>query len=100
LIYTRITEVTVCALPDDHINYDLYAVQVQWRGGETHAVVRHKRCLNAAGEWDWEPLPSSRTDEWIADHRFDYHTALRLAAEVAPSVKCNGVTAAEEAGRA
>ena len=97
MIYTRLTEVTVCALPDDDINYDLYAVQVQWRGGETYAVMRHRQCLNAAGEWDWEPSPSNREDDWIAGHRFTYQTALEMACRVAPTVICNGRTAAEVA---
>lgn len=49
--------------------------------------------LGADGEWDFEPRPSSRTDEWLASHRFDLDTALKLAAEQAPLVTLNGLTA-------
>ena len=99
MIHSRITEVTVCALPDDDINHHLYAVAVAWRGEETYAVTHFKQCLDVDGEWDWEPIPSERDDEWKATHRFDYHTALRMAVEVAPSVMCNGRTAADVAER-
>ena len=33
-------------------------------------------------EWDYEPLPSSRTDEWIADHCFTLQEAQILIDEV------------------
>jgi len=37
---------------------DLYAVH--WRSSD----------LSKTGDWDWRPIPSSRTDEWLAEHRF------------------------------
>lgn len=37
---------------------DLYAVH--WRSSD----------LSKSGDWDWRPIPSSRTDEWLAGHRF------------------------------
>lgn len=94
-INLRITEVTVCALPEDHPEHDAYALRVQWRGGETHAVTRRCRCLGTDGAWDFEPSPSSRDDEWIAAHRFGYDEALRLAVEAAPHVKVNGHSVAD-----
>lgn len=105
MIYERITEVTVCALPEDSINHDPWSIQVAWRGGESYAVVnRFRQCLSVDGKWSHEPMPSSRTERWIAAHRFDYQTALRLACEEAPRVVVNGKTAAQvaewEAGRA
>jgi hypothetical protein len=79
----RITEVTVSALPAEHVNYDLYSVKVQWRGGETYAVKRLGQVLDVDGEWDYEPNPSNRDDEWIAAHRFSYEEAVRLATKAA-----------------
>lgn len=35
------------------------------------AVTRNGDCLNRAGTWDYEPLPSDRTDDWLKEHRFD-----------------------------
>lgn len=97
MINVRITEVTVSAVPEDSINHSLYAVRVAWRGGETYAVMNNGYCLGTDGEWDYEPLPSSREDDWLASHRFDYDTAYRLAIDVAPKVTCNGRTAVEAA---
>jgi len=36
---------------------------VRWQGD----------CLSCDGEWEWEPSPSNREDEWLA--RFRYATA-------------------------
>lgn len=98
-IHTRLSEVTVSALPEDHIDYHLFQIVVQWRGGETYAVYRHRQCLSMTGDWDYEPLPSERDEAWIATHRFSYDAALALAAREAPNVVCNGRTAAEVAAR-
>lgn len=91
-IHVRITEVTVSAIPDGNINHDVFSVQVAWRGGETYAVTRRGRCLSAAGTWDYESIPSERTDEWIAAHRFTYDEAYRRAIDVAPTITTNGFT--------
>lgn len=96
--HVRITEVTVCAIPDHHINHTAYAVTVAWRGGETYAVMHMRWCLGADGMWDHEPNPSSRTDEWIATHRFTYDEAYRRAIEVAPTIVVNGVAARDAVG--
>lgn len=94
-IHARITEVTVCALPEDNVNHSSYAITVQWRGGETHAVKRHSMVLGADGEWDYEPSPSNRDDDWIATHRFTYDRAYQLACQAAPHVTVNGFTVAD-----
>jgi len=39
-------------------------------GGDLWAVRSGSMCLSTQGEWDWEPMPSSRTDEWLGAHRF------------------------------
>ena len=94
-VYTRLTEMTVCALPEENVNHGHYAITVQWRGGETYAVKRHSLVLGADGKWDYEPMPSSRDDAWIATHRFSYDEACRLAVEAAPHVTVNGHTVAD-----
>ncbi|MDS1142427.1 hypothetical protein RE432_18490 [Pusillimonas sp. SM2304] len=30
----------------------------------------YEHCLSRSGQWDYEPFPSARTDEWIGQHRF------------------------------
>lgn len=68
----------------------LWCITVEWRGGDRWAVTRSGCCLGSDGEWEYEPLPSSRTDEWKAAHRFDVDTALRLAQEALPKLTVNG----------
>jgi hypothetical protein len=43
----------------------------QLDGSEKWAVRKLGECLNKQGEWEWEPMPSSRDDEFIARCRFD-----------------------------
>lgn len=98
------TQYTVCALPHDNVNFTHYAITVDRvmsrRGVSGWAVRRLSECLGADGEWDYEPSPSSRTDEWIATHRFDLETALDLAQKAAPRVIVNGFTVADAIERA
>jgi hypothetical protein len=91
-VVPRVTEYTVCALPEDDINAGSFAITVAYRGRNLWAVSRHRRCLGADGNWDYESIPSERRDEWLAAHRFDEQTALRLAVEHAPKVTVNGWT--------
>lgn len=49
--------------------------------------------LGRDGGWHYENLPSDRTREELAEHRFDLETALKLAREMAPRVEINGLTA-------
>jgi hypothetical protein len=39
-------------------------------GGDLWKVIRGSECLNHAGEWEYEPLPSSRDEEYLARCRF------------------------------
>ncbi len=48
--------------------YDTWAVR--WLG----------RCLNSDGRWEFEPQPSSRTDDFLARTRWSRNEALRRAA--------------------
>lgn len=43
----------------------------QMAGPAKWAVRRSGNVLSRSGEWDWEPTPSSRTHEWLSEHRFD-----------------------------
>lgn len=95
----RATRYEVSLLPEDDINYPFYAIAVEARGNGRWAVVRHKRCLGPDGAWSWESIPSEREDDWLATHRFDRDTAIRLAKQAAPTVTVNGITAAQAAAR-
>lgn len=87
------TRYEVSVLPHDDINRSSFTINVEARGHGTWAVARHNQCLNASGQWDWEPSPSNREDDWLATHRFDLDDALALARKLAPTVTVNGRTA-------
>lgn len=93
--HVQATRYEVSLLPDTDINHLTYVIAVEDRGNGRWAVVRHRQCMNANGEWSWESIPSEREEEWLAEHRFDLDTALRLAKEAAPGVTVNGRTALE-----
>lgn len=97
-IHTSVTQYTVSVFPPElHNNIDAYSylIQVEEAAPGRWAVRRMKRCLNADGHWDWESIPSERTEEWLTEFRHDKETALRLAGEAAPLVRVNGKTAPE-----
>lgn len=98
----RPTQFAVSCLPPDSIDSAVFTIKVEWRGPSQnrYAVTRMGYCLGSDGEWDHEPIPSSRTDEWLASHRFDLDTALRLATEHAPKIVVNGHTVADVLTRA
>lgn len=102
-VIARPSSYTVSILPERNIDTHLYEIRVEERGqidGTTRwAVCRMGQCLNRRGRWDYEMLPSSRTDRWIAGHRFDLDTALRLAKKAAPLITVNGWTVADMLNR-
>lgn len=88
-----------CVPPGSAPQWYLWALKVEWRGEPGWAVLGGPYCLGTDGDWDFEPSPSSRTDEWTQAHRFDLDTALRLAREHAPKVNVNGMTPADVLAR-
>lgn len=96
----RVTRYEVSCLPPDNINAYHFTITVEWRGGDLWAVLHHGYCLGADGEWDYEPRPSSREDDWLETHRFTLGIALMLAKQEAPKIRVNGHTVAEALRRA
>jgi len=89
------TQYAVNCLPEDGIDSHVFEITVEYRGRGRWAVKRHSQCLGSDGTWDYEMRPSSREDDWLATHRFDLDTALKLAKEQAPLVTVNGFTVAD-----
>lgn len=77
------------------VNAGVWNLRVEHRGRGAWAVLHHSQCLSSDGEWDWEPQPSSRTDEWKRTHRFDLVTALLLGQQHYNDLAVNGATPAE-----
>ena len=101
-VYARPSSYDVSVFPDEMrenpataLDADTWKITVDWRGRGTWAVCHLGRCLGTDGEWDYEPRPSSREDDWLAGHRVPLEAALDLAREHAPSIRINGMTAAE-----
>lgn len=85
------TEYTVTELADDDVNTTIWAIKVEWRAGDRWAVTNIGRCLNTNGEWDHEPSPSNRDDEFLRTHRFSLNEAQSLALEAYPKLVINGL---------
>lgn len=99
-LFVQPTEYLVSAVPPRVDSWYVWALKVVWRGEDRWAVTDgFRQCLSVSGEWDWESIPSERTDEWIAEHRFDLDTALERARELAPLRKVNGFTPAQAIAR-
>lgn len=45
-------------------------LHVEWRGDDAWAIVDPGFNLNHEGDWEWEPRPSSRDDEFFARCRW------------------------------
>lgn len=85
----------VSVLPEGDINRPVYAITVQYRGEGRWAVIRNSSCLGADGLWDFGVKEYDRGADWLAAHRFDLDTALRLARDAAPHISVNGHTATD-----
>jgi hypothetical protein len=63
---------------------DFFIEQVrQSGGGVLWAVRRNGNCLNKAGEFEWEPMPSHRDDGFLARCRFETAEVAIAAAQAA-----------------
>lgn len=72
---------TVRGYPDRVSEPEIVRV-AQIDGPDLYAVRHRGRCLNKAGEWELEPMPSSRTDAFLARCRFDTMEEAMTAAAV------------------
>jgi hypothetical protein len=92
----RATTYAVSCLPLDDEDAHLFTITVEYRGNGQWGVFRNGRgCLGSDGQWDWEPLPSNRDDDWLVSHRFAFDTAIELAKQHAPLITVNGYTVAD-----
>jgi len=76
-----------------------YSITVEERGDNRWAVKGIFYVLNKDGEWEHEPRPSSREDDFLERCRFTEEEALRRALEVVDTVKINGQTIIEADAR-
>lgn len=91
-VFEMATAYSVSLLPVDHPEHDVFSLTVEWRGEGRWGVFCRGFCMDASGERDYEPIPSSREDDWLATHRFDLDTALALARAHVGEITVNGFT--------
>lgn len=73
------------------LNTRHFRVHVSWRGADTWAVLWMGECWNGTG-WEYEPLNSSRDDDFLARCRFTLEDACTHARALADTVMPNGAT--------
>lgn len=106
----------VSLLPEGHDDRCLFTVTVEYRGGGLWSAKNRGRILGIDGSWstgfDWsggpdEPATEAEMEQfdqeqagWLATHRFDEETALRLAKDTCKALSYRGWTAEDAlAGR-
>jgi len=89
----RVTQFTLSLLPEDDIDSHSWTITVEYRGRDLWAVKRGPYTLSSDGAWEYELLPSSREDDYLARCRFLLEQALHLAEEALPKITVNGLTA-------
>jgi len=92
-VEARPTRYEMCLLPEDNINSLNFTIAVEYRGDGRWAVLHHGWTLTVDGEWEYEPRPSGREDDYLARCRFDLGTALALARKALPDLRVNGHSA-------
>jgi hypothetical protein len=105
------TRIVVSCLPEGHDDRSTYTVQIEYRGDGLWSVKRRGQFVAADGTtspgfaWSLGPDEPATEDDmaafdeeqavWLAAHRFDYDTALRLAVEQAPTLTYRGRSVAD-----
>lgn len=67
------------AIPAIPVVYEVGQCRVEARGQGWWVVTNGGAVLNKDGQWEYEPLPSSRTDEFLARTRFTLSEAVKEA---------------------
>lgn len=93
------TAYVVSCLPIGHDERWEYTINVRHQQDGLYTVQHGQKLYGTDGTWEREPgWPETGIDEgtvWLAAHRFDHDTALRLARELAPRLTYRGRTVAD-----
>jgi len=68
-------------------SFGIGEITVESRGDGMWAVLDGRWCLNRDGGWEHEPMPSSRTEEFLARCRFPLEEAVVRAAAAHGAVR-------------
>jgi hypothetical protein len=67
-------------LRDRFSDMDIYEIRIEYRDEDRWAVMFHGRVWTTKG-WEWEPIPSSRTEAFRRRARFPLAKAIDIARE-------------------
>ena len=82
----------VCGLHPDDPDSSVWTLTIERKAPDRWAVMFLSRAYNRrTGEFDWEPIPSERTDAYKRTHRFPFDEAWRIALEAYPKLVINGL---------
>lgn len=96
----KVSAYTVSRIPDDNVNHTVWSITVEAAGHGRWAVRRIGACLNKSGEWEYEPLPSARTEKWLKTVRWDNaDDAIAAALAAEPKLVINGMSPADVLSR-
>lgn len=56
--------------PVKYVLNEEFGIYVDYRGPDSWAVSYGGMCMDFEGNWDYEPSPSNRYEEWISTRRF------------------------------
>jgi hypothetical protein len=109
--FVQPTAYLVSCLPEGHDDRWTYSIRVTYRGDGLWSVQRRGQYVDANGipspGFSWsggpdEPATEAEMDSfdkeqaaWLAVHRFEHDTALRLAKELAPTLTYRGRSVAD-----
>lgn len=87
-IHIEVVGYIVSCLPEGDPERHHLSIKIDRTAPNRWALRWHGECLNIrTREWEYEHIPSERTDEWLADHRVnDFSEAKRIACELAPAL--------------
>jgi hypothetical protein len=97
------TSYVVSSLPEGHDDRFTFTVQVRYHRDGLFSVRHGLKFADRDGIWEYEPswpedggeADAHAEEAWMAAHRFDHDTALRLARELAPTLTYRGRTVAD-----
>jgi hypothetical protein len=95
-VYVKVSGYVVSRIPDDTPDHSPWSIKVEAAGHGRWAVRNSGYCLNKSGTWEYEPQPSSRTDEWLDTVRWDdADSAIAAAVLAEPDLCWNGLYPAQ-----
>lgn len=96
----KVSAYTISRLPDDSADHSVWSITVEASGHGRWAVRVLGRCLSKSGEWEYEPSPSNREDDWLDTVRWDNaEDAIAAALAAEPTLTFNGMTPADVLAR-